>query len=115
MPALPSWKEAAMSTDDREIEIYRDPAYRPGDRVIARKTVKNDGTMFGKEIGEIVVRKGDVGYVRDIGIFLQQFYIYAVDFVERASIVGMRERELTAEPVAQTATPPATAAGEVRP
>ncbi|MBL9060615.1 MAG: nitrogen fixation protein NifZ [Mangrovicoccus sp.] len=104
-----------MSTDDREIEIYRDPVYRPGDRVIARKTVKNDGTMFGKEIGEIVVRKGDVGYVRDIGIFLQQFYIYAVDFVERASIVGMRERELTVEPAAQPSAPPATAAAEARP
>lgn len=66
--------------------------------MIARRTVKNDGTMFGKEIGEVVVKKGDVGYVRDIGVFLQQFYIYAVDFVDRASIVGMRERELTAAP-----------------
>ena len=84
-----------MSTDDREIEVYRDPIYHPGDMVISKKNVKNDGTMFGKEIGETVVRKGDVGYVRDIGIFLQQFYIYAVDFFERGSIVGMRERELT--------------------
>ena len=86
-----------MSTDDREIEVYRDPAYMPGDKVISKKNIKNDGTMAGKEIGETVVRKGDVGYVRDIGVFLQQFYIYAVDFVDRASIVGMRERELTPE------------------
>lgn len=83
-----------MSTDDREIEVYRDPAFMPGDRVISKKNIKNDGTMAGKEIGETVVKKGDVGYVRDIGVFLQQFYIYAVDFVDRASIVGMREREL---------------------
>ena len=83
-----------MSTDDREIEVYRDPAFLPGDRVVSKKNVKNDGTMAGKEIGETVVKKGDVGYVRDIGVFLQQFYIYAVDFVDRASIVGMREREL---------------------
>lgn len=83
-----------MSTDDREIEVYRDPAFLPGDRVVSKKNVKNDGTMAGKEIGEVVVRKGDIGYVRDIGVFLQQFYIYAVDFVDRASIVGMREREL---------------------
>ncbi|WP_068114938.1 nitrogen fixation protein NifZ [Tropicimonas marinistellae] len=84
-----------MSTDDREIEVYRPPVYMPGDKVVSRKNVKNDGTMFGKEIGETVVKKGDVGYVRDIGTFLQQFYIYAVDFIERGSIVGMRERELT--------------------
>lgn len=83
-----------MSTDDREIEVYRDPAFQPGDKVVSRKTVKNDGTMAGREIGEIVVRKGDVGYVRDIGTFLQQFYIYAVDFVGRGAVVGMREREL---------------------
>ncbi|WP_425090903.1 nitrogen fixation protein NifZ [Tropicimonas sp. S265A] len=85
-----------MSTDDREIEVYRDPIYAPGDKVISKKNIKNDGTMAGKEIGETVVKKGDVGYVRDIGVFLQQFYIYAVDFVDRQSIVGMRERELVA-------------------
>lgn len=83
-----------MSTDDREIEVYRAPIYEPGDKVISRKNIKNDGTMYGKEIGETVVKKGDVGYVRDIGTFLQQFYIYAVDFIDRGSIVGMREREL---------------------
>ena len=83
-----------MSTDDREIEVYRAPVYRPGDKVIARKQVKNDGTMAGFEIGDIVVKKGDVGYVRDIGVFLSQFYIYAIDFIERGSIVGMREKEI---------------------
>ncbi len=85
-----------MSTDDREIEVYRDPIFAPGDKVVSKKNIKNDGTMAGKEIGETVVKKGDVGYVRDIGVFLQQFYIYAVDFVDRQSIVGMRERELIA-------------------
>ena len=84
-----------MSTDDREIEVYRAPIYSPGDKVISKKNIRNDGTMFGVEIGEVVAKKGDVGYVRDIGTFLQQFYIYAVEFVDRGSIVGMRERELS--------------------
>ncbi|SFC18918.1 nitrogen fixation protein NifZ [Tropicimonas isoalkanivorans] len=83
-----------MSTDDREIEVYKPPVFLPGDKVISKKHIKNDGTMFGREIGEVVVKKGDVGYVRDIGTFLQQFYIYAVDFIERGNIVGMRAREL---------------------
>ncbi|MFD2175244.1 nitrogen fixation protein NifZ [Rhodobacter lacus] len=83
-----------MSTDDREIEVYRQPLYLPGDKVMSRKQVKNDGTMPGREIGEIVVKKGDVGYVRDIGTFLGQFYIYAVDYLERGAIVGMREAEI---------------------
>lgn len=84
-----------MPDDDRAIEVYSPPRFQPGDRVVSRLNVKNDGTMFGREIGEVVVRKGDVGYVRDIGTFLQQFYIYAVDFIERGNIVGMRARELT--------------------
>lgn len=87
-----------MATDDKEIEVYRQPAFLPGDKVVSKKNVKNDGTMFGKEIGEVVVKKGDVGYVRDIGVFLQQFYIYAVEFIDRGSIVGMRERELVNQP-----------------
>jgi len=40
------------------------------------------------------VNKGDVGYVRDIGVFLQQFYVYAVEFVDRGLVVGMRGKEL---------------------
>ncbi|WP_444452841.1 nitrogen fixation protein NifZ [Rhodobacter capsulatus] len=93
-----------MSTDDREIEVYRAPAYMPGDKVIARKQVKNDGTMPGFEIGDIVVKKGDVGYVRDIGVFLSQFYIYAIDFIERGSIVGMREKEIKPAEAARTSS-----------
>ena len=87
-----------MATDDREIEVYRDPVFMPGQRVQSKKNVKNDGTIPMCEIGATVVKKGDVGYVRDIGVFLQQFYIYAVDWVDRGSIVGMRERELVALP-----------------
>ena len=89
-----------MSSDDREIEIYRPPAFLPGDKVMARKHVKNDGTLPGCEIGEVVVKKGEVGHVRDIGTFLGQFYIYGIEFIERAVIVGMREHELdAAEPL----------------
>ncbi len=83
-----------MASDDETIEVYQPPRYLPGTCVRARLAVKNDGTMFGREIGEVVVKKGDLGYVRDVGVFLQQFYVYAVEFVERGAIVGMRGREL---------------------
>mgnify|MGYP003386629608 FL=1 len=66
----------------------------PGARVVSRKHIKNDGTYPLREIGDILVRKGDVGYVRDVGTFLQQFYIYAVEWVDRGTIVGMRGKEL---------------------
>ncbi|MFO1025479.1 MAG: nitrogen fixation protein NifZ [Acetobacteraceae bacterium] len=77
-----------------EIEVYKPPRFRPGAKVRANRSVKNDGTMAGREIGEIVVKKGDIGYVRDIGMYLQRYYVYAVEFVDRTTIVGMRAREL---------------------
>ena len=85
-----------MTEDDR-LEVYDPPRFQPGDKVRSTKTVRNDGTMPGVEVGHIVVHKGDLGYVRDIGTYLQQFYVYAVDFVDRGSIVGMRSRELMGE------------------
>ena len=86
-----------MATDDREIEVYKPPLFRPGAKVRSVKNIRNDGTIAGSEIGAVVVQRGDVGYVRDIGTFLQQFYVYAVEFVDRGSIVGMRGGELIRE------------------
>lgn len=79
---------------EQGVEIVRDPLFKPGEKVRSLKHVRNDGTIPRCEIGAEVVRKGDVGYVRDIGTFLQQFYIVAVEWVDRGTIVGMREKEL---------------------
>ena len=79
---------------EEAIEVYGPPKFLPGTKVRSKKYVKNDGTYAGKEIGEILVAKGAVGYVRDIGQYLQQYYIYAVDWVELGTVVGMRGREL---------------------
>ena len=79
---------------EQAVEINAAPLFSPGEKVRSIKHIKNDGTYPGKEIGENLVRKGDVGYVRDIGTYLQQFYIYAIEFADRAVIVGMRGKEL---------------------
>jgi nitrogen fixation protein NifZ len=79
---------------EEEIEIYREPSFKPGIKVRSIKYVKNDGTYAGREVGDILVQKGDVGYVRDIGTYLNRYYIYAVEFVDRGTVVGMRAREL---------------------
>ncbi|MDP3923535.1 MAG: nitrogen fixation protein NifZ, partial [Hydrogenophaga sp.] len=54
----------------------------------------NDGTYNGTDIGEVLLNKGEIGYVINIHTFLQQYYIYAVDFVESGHRVGMRAKEL---------------------
>ncbi|TCU04043.1 nitrogen fixation protein NifZ [Rhizobium sullae] len=80
---------------EQEVEIRERPRFTPGERVRAASQVRNDGSYPGKDIGENLVRRGDEGVVRDVGTFLQQFYIYAVEWVDRGSIVGMRAYEIT--------------------
>lgn len=80
--------------DDDVIEVAEPPRFAFGERVIARSVIRNDGTYNGKDIGEVLVNKGDIGYVVSINTFLQQFYIYAVDFIETGHRVGMRAKEL---------------------
>jgi nitrogen fixation protein NifZ len=83
-----------ISRDSATIEIDHPPRFDYGEKVRSRFTVRNDGTFRGKDIGEVLVKKGDIGYVASIGTFLQQYYIYGVDFVERGYRVGMKGREL---------------------
>ena len=88
---------------DREVvEIDGPSRFQFGEKVRSRYTVRNDGTFRGKDVGAILVRKGDVGYVHSIGTFLQQFYIYGVMYVEHGYCVGMKGREL----VSLAAPPP---------
>lgn len=83
-----------INRDDNEIELASPPRFKYGERVIARSVIRNDGTYNGKDIGEVLVNKGEIGYIININTFLQQFYIYAVDFVDSGHRVGMRAKEL---------------------
>lgn len=85
-----------ISRDSHIIELNGPPRFEYGQKVRSRKTVRNDGTFPGREIGDILVKKGDEGYVTSIGTFLQQFYIYGIDFVAHGYRVGMKGRELEA-------------------
>lgn len=83
-----------------EVELDRPPVFEYGGKVRSLRTVRNDGTFRGKDIGEILCKKGEVGYVVDIGTFLQQFYIYGVEFIGSGNRVGMKRKELeSAEPL----------------
>ncbi|BAU57911.1 nitrogen fixation protein NifZ [Halorhodospira halochloris] len=58
------------------------------------RNVRDDGTYPGAQRGELLVRRGSVGYVREVGTFLQDQIIYSVDFPSVGKIVGCREEEL---------------------
>lgn len=83
-----------ISRDSDVVELTGPPFYNYGDKVRARRMVRNDGTYAGREIGDVLVRKGEEGYVVSIGTFLQQFYIYGVEFLDSGTRVGMKRREL---------------------
>lgn len=58
------------------------------------RNVRNDGTYPGMDVGKLLVRRGSVGYVRDLGIFLQDQIVYSVHFLDDDRIVGCRGEEL---------------------
>jgi nitrogen fixation protein NifZ len=80
--------------DSDVVELSEPPYFNFGDKVKAKRTIRNDGTYAGKEIGDILAKKGEEGYVVSIGTFLQQFYIYGVEFMESGNRVGMKRKEL---------------------
>ena len=85
---------ADINRDDDTLEIASPPRFEMGERVISRSVIRNDGTYNGHDIGAVLVSKGEIGFVRSIGTFLQQFYIYAVEFTGSGHRVGMRAKEL---------------------
>ena len=83
-----------ISRDSDEIELDGPPAFDYGEKVRSLKNVRNDGTFPGKDIGDLLCNKGEEGYVVSIGTFLQQFYIYGVEFISTGYRVGMKRKEL---------------------
>jgi nitrogen fixation protein NifZ len=83
-----------ISRDSDIVELTGPPAFTYGEKVRSRRTIRNDGTYAGKDIGDVLAKKGDEGYVVTIGTFLQQFYIYGVEFIATGHRVGMKRKEI---------------------
>ena len=62
--------------DSDVVEISEPPVFSFGEKVKSRRTIRNDGTYAGKEIGDVLAKKGEEGYIVSIGTFLQQFYLW---------------------------------------
>lgn len=65
-----------------------------GEAVRITRNVRNDGTYPGKEVGELLVRRGSVGHVIEVGTFLQDQVIFTVHFLSQGRMVGCRLEEL---------------------
>jgi len=76
------------------VELDGPPEFDLGDKVRSLTLIRNDGTYPMMPVGTVLIDEGDVGYINSIGTYLQQFYIYGVDFFERGKVVGMRAKEI---------------------
>jgi nitrogen fixation protein NifZ len=70
------------------------PRFEYGDQVRVTRNVRNDGTYPGLVMGNLLIRRGSVGYVMTVGTFLQDQLIYTVNFMDQNRIIGCREEEL---------------------
>lgn len=68
--------------------------YTFGEEVRVNRAIRNDGTLYGYQRGELLVRRGSTGFVREWGTFLMDQIIYQVHFLDSDLVVGCREQEL---------------------
>jgi nitrogen fixation protein NifZ len=67
--------------------------FEPGDEIRSLTLITNDGSYPHKDIGEVLVRSGDAGIVRESWCFLGEVY-YTVEFMAPVAFVIMRGREM---------------------
>jgi nitrogen fixation protein NifZ len=68
-----------------------------GQRVKLLEDVVNDGTYPFAKIGDLMMPKGSIGYIKTMGEFLQVIRVYEVHFFGsdmEVEIIGCREHEL---------------------
>ncbi len=73
---------------------YDEGRFEYGEAVRITRNVRNDGTYPGKEIGDLLIRRGCIGNVIEVGTFLQDQIIYTVHFLNEGRMVGCRLEEL---------------------
>lgn len=75
-------------------ERYDEGRFDFGEAVRVTRNVRNDGTYPGKAVGDLLIRRGSVGHVIEVGTFLQDQIIYTVHFLDQGRMVGCRTEEL---------------------
>lgn len=73
--------------------------FKKGQKVQLLEDIVNDGTYPHAKIGTLMMPKGTVGYIKDMGEFLQVIRVYEVHFIGsdmEVEIIGCREHELEA-------------------
>jgi len=80
--------------EEAPVEVWGPPVFEKGDKVVSLRDVRNDGTFPGAKMGEVLIHKDEIGYVHSVGTYLNRYFIYGIDFIQSARLVGMRAAEL---------------------
>jgi len=86
-------------TAQRSGRDEEDAKFKEGQKVELLEDVVNDGTYPHSKIGELMMPKGSIGYIKSMGEFLQVIRVYEVHFFGtnmEVEIIGCREHELKA-------------------
>ncbi len=75
-------------------ERFDEGRFEFGESVRVTRNVRNDGTYPGMEVGALLIRRGSVGNVIEVGTFLQDQVIFTVHFLNHGRMVGCRLEEL---------------------
>lgn len=71
------------------------PKYDYGEEVRVIRNIRNDIHEQGDfKKGEVIIRRGTTGYVRQSGVYQQDQIIYQIHFLESGITVGCKETEL---------------------
>jgi nitrogen fixation protein NifZ len=65
------------------------PQFEYGESVRVIRNIRNDGTFPNIATGALLIKRGSVGYVTNIGTFLQDQIIYTVHFLGIRSHGGL--------------------------
>jgi nitrogen fixation protein NifZ len=75
-------------------ERFDEGRFEFGEAVRVTRNVRNDGTYPGLDVGTLLIRRGSVGNVIEVGTFLQDQVIFTVHFLNHGRMVGCRLEEL---------------------
>ena len=75
-------------------ERFDEGRFEFGESVRVTRNIRNDGTYPGMEVGALLIRRGSVGNVVEVGTFLQDQIIFTVHFLDHGRMVGCRLEEL---------------------
>lgn len=67
-----------------------------GDKVRVIRNIRNDVSIAGVDRGELLIRRGTIGYVKSSGTLRFDEVIYQVNFIEQGITIGCRDTEVCA-------------------